>query len=433
MSYFLFCQGISKPLLILVNSLLAIMAVGYLILALLSYVGVLAGSHIIPSMLVNLVVGLGIFVLLSSILGFFAALRPQYPNLMYSYAVIILLALMFQAATAVVIFTTTKQVAQWSVVEWNAYDPMTRSAVQSEFDCCGFSGPYEAPAITNHCNPLASNFNASSVVGCYPRIANFVSTNFSVAYGILFFCLTLEALGLTNALTLICMDPNLVKFSPHGSDLRDSRRQTHQTVGMLQPDDFDDNSHITSRSSPNGGGSAFESKSDYPYPGVIREPDDPRQSSRTTFVPYGVPKTDAEIIAWGRGGARSPYRGDSNRLRSAFEDHSMVASVYSGGVSEPPIPMAHHNSLRGTERVRTLSPLAELERARAASIYSGSDRGAPAQQSPRQWPGSEGHDQSALTGKLLLGIFDDTDAGLKVQDATEHCSGIGLHQIYTLT
>lgn len=66
-------------------------------------------------------------------------------------------------------------------------------------------------------------------------------------------------------------------------------------------------------------------------------------------------------------------------MRSAFEDHSMVASVYSGGVSEPPIPMAHHNSLR----VRAMSPLAELEMARAASIYGGSDRGAPVQQSPR--------------------------------------------------
>ncbi|RUO96397.1 Tetraspanin family-domain-containing protein [Jimgerdemannia flammicorona] len=364
MSFCAFCRRVSKYSLIAVNGLLAIMAISFLIIALLANVGNLPGANIIPKMLVYLVVVWAIFTFLVTGLGIAVAFKQTSKPMLYSYTVMIVLIFIFQASVAVVIYTNTIKMAGWLVSEWNAFDLLTRSEVQNEFRCCGFSGPLEAPAFTPQCNPAAANY--ITLPGCYPKMTSFIRSNFSIAYIILFLTLSLEVIAFVT-ITSILFAPSPEPSKPAKSDAEAADHRESRRTG-IPLDDFEEGaSQVTSRSSPDGAGT-WESKSDYPYPGAIgNSQPEQRPDSRLTFIPYIGRKTGDD---WNNSGhPPMPTRARSNLGVSRVPSQYTVMSE-----REPPT----HNP-RVNERVRTMSPFADVpERGRLGSF---SDRGVP--QSPR--------------------------------------------------
>ncbi|KAG2176550.1 hypothetical protein INT44_007213 [Umbelopsis vinacea] len=197
------CTRLSKIYMVTTNSLFAALGLSFLIFGLLGYTNRFHGAIIIPDNIFQLIIVLAIIILVTSILGLISAYSRR-RCVIYIYMVIVAVALILQVVVGVLVYQKGANYINYINTLWTSSSNADRLALQNEFNCCGLTTASDKPAISNTCDAG----KGLTAVPCATVLQQFVHSNFSTLYLVVFAALAFEVLALTNAITLICAPSN---------------------------------------------------------------------------------------------------------------------------------------------------------------------------------------------------------------------------------
>ncbi|KAI9012019.1 hypothetical protein CLU79DRAFT_770962 [Phycomyces nitens] len=159
------------------------------------------GSLLFPVNILKMLNILGIILVFAAAIGIFGAFYPNRQTLHILYTTIVMIAFIYQLATAAIVYDQAVHIEGWLSQVWADSSRDYRLYAQHKFVCCGFAHVFDHPVVTDSCG-LSSTTNSSPP--CYGPAIYFIRKQLSVVYILLFAALSIELLALSNAVTLMC-------------------------------------------------------------------------------------------------------------------------------------------------------------------------------------------------------------------------------------
>ncbi|KAI9310738.1 Tetraspanin family-domain-containing protein [Dichotomocladium elegans] len=158
-------------------------------------------SVLLPINILKMISILGIIICFTAVIGLIGAFFRDRRALYILYTVIVLIALTYQMTTAVIVYDQAAHTSSWMSQTWAEASFDYRAYAQNKFKCCGFSHGHDHPIPSPICK---LDDVISSAPPCYEPLTQFIQHRLKVLYIVLFSAISVELLGLCNAITMLC-------------------------------------------------------------------------------------------------------------------------------------------------------------------------------------------------------------------------------------
>ncbi|KAI7866421.1 Tetraspanin family-domain-containing protein [Spinellus fusiger] len=195
------CESISKGYIFTTNFLSACFGCGLIAFGMMGSQHKFDGAFLFPMNILKMINILGIIILFAAAVGTFGAFYRHRQTLHVLYTTIVLIAFVYQVATAGIVYDQAAHTETWLGQTWSDASREYRLYAQDKFDCCGFAHIFDHPVISDTCS---LDINVNSNPPCYEFIVYFMKKQLSIIYIFLFAALSIELLALSNAVTLLC-------------------------------------------------------------------------------------------------------------------------------------------------------------------------------------------------------------------------------------